>query len=81
MPETDFTPQTLAKRLQRLALEPERLRVAARRAHQLGRPQAAETLADLVEEIASMRGARPDQSASGKSASPFEVSDQDEAMS
>ncbi|WP_210432628.1 undecaprenyldiphospho-muramoylpentapeptide beta-N-acetylglucosaminyltransferase [Iodidimonas gelatinilytica] len=81
IPETDFTPQTLAKRLQRLALEPERLRVAARRAHQLGRPQAAETLADLVEEIASMRGVRPDQSASGKSASPFEVSDQDEAMS
>jgi len=44
-----FTPQELAKQMQKLALDPKALVNAARRSHGVGRPNAAEDLADLVE--------------------------------
>jgi len=44
-----FTPQELAKQMQKLALDPKALVNAARRSHGVGRPKAAEDLADLVE--------------------------------
>ena len=40
-----------AKQMQKLALDPKALINAARRAHGVGRPKAAEDLADLVERI------------------------------
>ncbi len=49
--QANFTPQELAKQMQKLALDPEALINAARRAHGVGRPRAAEDLADLVEQI------------------------------
>ncbi|KRB83072.1 UDP-N-acetylglucosamine--N-acetylmuramyl-(pentapeptide) pyrophosphoryl-undecaprenol N-acetylglucosamine transferase [Sphingomonas sp. Root710] len=49
--QANFTPQELAKQMQKLALDPKALVNAARRAHGVGRPNAAEDLADLVERI------------------------------
>lgn len=49
--QDNFTPQELAKQMQKLALDPKALINAARRAHGVGRPNAAEDLADLVERI------------------------------
>ncbi|MFP5454233.1 MAG: undecaprenyldiphospho-muramoylpentapeptide beta-N-acetylglucosaminyltransferase [Alphaproteobacteria bacterium] len=49
--QSNFTPQELAKQMQKLALDPQALINAARRAHGVGRPNAAEDLADLVERI------------------------------
>jgi UDP-N-acetylglucosamine--N-acetylmuramyl-(pentapeptide) pyrophosphoryl-undecaprenol N-acetylglucosamine transferase len=48
MTETEFTPETLAARLNTLLASPETLSAAAAAAHALGRPDAAELLADLV---------------------------------
>lgn len=61
MAQPDFTAPSLAKRLQKLALEPQRLRAAAGAALALGRPQAASALADLVEAaaLAERPGTRP----------------------
>ncbi len=52
IPQPEFTPQALAKQIQKLALEPRRLEEAARKARELGRPLAVISLANLVEETA-----------------------------
>jgi UDP-N-acetylglucosamine--N-acetylmuramyl-(pentapeptide) pyrophosphoryl-undecaprenol N-acetylglucosamine transferase len=49
--QENFTPQELAKQMQKLALDPKALINAAKRSHSVGRPNAAEDLADLVERI------------------------------
>jgi len=49
--QENFTPQELAKQMQKLALDPKALINAAKRAFGVGRPHAAEDLADLVERI------------------------------
>jgi len=51
--QSDFTPVNLAKQMQKLGLEPDALANAARRAWGVGRPDAAERLADLVERLAA----------------------------
>lgn len=56
MPETVFTPDALAARLADLLSAPQKLAAAAAAAHQLGRPDAAERLADLVLECAGING-------------------------
>jgi UDP-N-acetylglucosamine--N-acetylmuramyl-(pentapeptide) pyrophosphoryl-undecaprenol N-acetylglucosamine transferase len=49
--QSRFTPQELAKQMQKLALDPKALVNAAKRSRSVGRPDAAEALADLVESI------------------------------
>jgi len=49
--QENFTPQELAKQMQKLALDPQALINAAKRSRGVGRPNAAEELADLVERI------------------------------
>ena len=48
MEEADFTPAALAKLLQKLFRHPEQLESAAVAARAMGRPNAAEALADMV---------------------------------
>ncbi len=48
--QSAFTPVELAKQMQKLALDPQALANAARRALECGRPNATRDLADLVEE-------------------------------
>lgn len=50
-----FTPVELAKQMQKLGLEPRALANAAQRARSVGWPDAAERLADLVEELGYSR--------------------------
>ncbi len=52
IPQSAFTPQRLAKQMQKMALEPGALENAARRARDAGYPQATQALADLVESLA-----------------------------
>ena len=52
IPQSKFTPQQLAKQMQKLALEPGALENAAARARDAGYPQATQALADLVESLA-----------------------------
>lgn len=54
--QRDFTPAQLAKLLQGLMRDPQRLADAARAAQGVGRPQAAAELADLVERLIVARG-------------------------
>ena len=49
--QPSFTPAELAKQIQRMALEPGALEVAAERAAECGRPYATRDLADLVERV------------------------------
>lgn len=49
--QENFTPAELAKQMQKLALDPKALINAAKRAYGVGRPNASEDLADLVERI------------------------------
>jgi UDP-N-acetylglucosamine--N-acetylmuramyl-(pentapeptide) pyrophosphoryl-undecaprenol N-acetylglucosamine transferase len=51
IPQTQFTPIELAKQMQKLALDGPALSNAARCARSVGRPDAAERLADLVESL------------------------------
>ena len=51
IPQSSFTPQELAKQMQKLGLDTEGLELAAARARSCGRPDAARDLADLVESI------------------------------
>lgn len=53
IPQRSFTAVELAKQMQKLALEPGSLLNAAKRAWGCGRPDAAATLADLVESLGS----------------------------
>jgi UDP-N-acetylglucosamine--N-acetylmuramyl-(pentapeptide) pyrophosphoryl-undecaprenol N-acetylglucosamine transferase len=57
VPQAEFTPAALAKRLQKLLFNPARLDHAATRARVLGRPGAARNLADLIEWLARASGA------------------------
>lgn len=56
MSERDFTPAALAKVLAGLARTPERLQTAAAAARKAGRPDAARTLADAVEQMVLVSG-------------------------
>ncbi len=56
MPESVFTQAALAERIEALLAAPQRLVAAAAAAHALGRPDAAERLADLVIECANANG-------------------------
>ncbi len=58
VPEPKFSPAELAKLLQKLALKPEVLKDAAAAALSLGHPEAAERLADLIEDRALSRRAK-----------------------
>jgi UDP-N-acetylglucosamine--N-acetylmuramyl-(pentapeptide) pyrophosphoryl-undecaprenol N-acetylglucosamine transferase len=49
--QRQFTPQELAKQIQRLGLDTQGLALAAQRARSRGRPHAARDLADLVESL------------------------------
>ena len=49
--ESDFTPETLARQIEAIALDPEALANAAARSLSVGRPHAARDLADLVERV------------------------------
>jgi UDP-N-acetylglucosamine--N-acetylmuramyl-(pentapeptide) pyrophosphoryl-undecaprenol N-acetylglucosamine transferase len=59
IPQTRFTPAELAKQMQKLALEPGALTNAAGRARSVGRPDAAQALADLVESLGEGPGMTP----------------------
>ena len=52
IPQSAFTPQRLAKQMQKMALEPGALENAAGRARDAGYPNATKDLADLVESLA-----------------------------
>lgn len=51
IPQTEFTPETLARQIQAIALNPEALANAAARSLSVGRPHAARDLADLAERV------------------------------
>ncbi|MDZ3832640.1 MAG: undecaprenyldiphospho-muramoylpentapeptide beta-N-acetylglucosaminyltransferase [Sphingopyxis sp.] len=51
-PQPQFTPANVAKQIQRLALEPGAIELAAEQAASCGLPEATRTLADLVESFA-----------------------------
>ena len=53
-----FTPERLAEEIAKLAAEPDRLGAMARAAKQLGTINAAETLAELVLQVAGLKGER-----------------------
>jgi UDP-N-acetylglucosamine--N-acetylmuramyl-(pentapeptide) pyrophosphoryl-undecaprenol N-acetylglucosamine transferase len=50
--QAQFTPETLARQIEALSLDPEALANAANRALSVGRPHAARDLANLVEQVA-----------------------------
>jgi len=52
IPQDEFTPETLARQIEALAEDPQALANAAARSLSVGRPHAAQELADLVERIA-----------------------------
>jgi UDP-N-acetylglucosamine--N-acetylmuramyl-(pentapeptide) pyrophosphoryl-undecaprenol N-acetylglucosamine transferase len=56
IPNAEFTPAALAARLVNLLADPAPLAAAAAEAHALGRPDAAERLADLVVRLAPANG-------------------------
>jgi UDP-N-acetylglucosamine--N-acetylmuramyl-(pentapeptide) pyrophosphoryl-undecaprenol N-acetylglucosamine transferase len=56
VPQLEFTPAVLAERLIALFADPDGLAAAARAAEQLGRPDAARRLADLVATAADSNG-------------------------
>jgi len=56
VPQSDLTPARLASELAALAADPARLAATAAAARSVGRPDAVERLADLVETIAAGRG-------------------------
>jgi UDP-N-acetylglucosamine--N-acetylmuramyl-(pentapeptide) pyrophosphoryl-undecaprenol N-acetylglucosamine transferase len=51
IPQTEFTPERLARQIEAIALDPQALANAAARALSVGRPHAARDLADLVERV------------------------------
>ena len=60
IPQDRFTAVELAKQMQKLALDPDALANAAGRAKAIGKPDAARSLADLVERIGRHPGADPE---------------------
>ncbi len=69
LPEAEFTPVELAKRLQHLLRRPSQLADAAIAAARLGRPDAAKALADMVERLAPRKSNAP--SGGGDKEIPF----------
>jgi UDP-N-acetylglucosamine--N-acetylmuramyl-(pentapeptide) pyrophosphoryl-undecaprenol N-acetylglucosamine transferase len=63
LPESAFTPESLAARLGAWLSSPDTLSRAAAAARTLGRPEATRALADLVEELGARRRLRPKDSA------------------
>ncbi len=59
IPQSQFTPNELAKQMQKLGLDPAALENAAGRARACGMPEAASDLADLVESLDAPRAAVP----------------------
>ncbi len=57
--QKDFTPAELAKQIQKIALTPGALGNAAARARAVGRPNAAEDLADMVQQLVGHEVSRP----------------------
>lgn len=57
IPQREFTPESLARCLKTLLAEPEGLVAAAEKARALGRPDAAATLADVIERLTGSDGA------------------------
>ena len=57
--QPDFTPARLARQIEEIAGDPDALANAAGRSLSVGRPRAAEELADLVERIAAGDGPAP----------------------
>ena len=53
IPQGQFTPETLARQIEALAVDSDALATAANRALSVGRPHAARDLADLVERVAN----------------------------
>lgn len=53
IPQSEFTPEALARQVEALVADPQALANAAARALSVGRPRAASDLADLVERIAN----------------------------
>ena len=51
IPQDEFTPETLARQIEAIAMDPEALANAAARSLSVGRPHAARDLADLVERV------------------------------
>jgi UDP-N-acetylglucosamine--N-acetylmuramyl-(pentapeptide) pyrophosphoryl-undecaprenol N-acetylglucosamine transferase len=51
IPQTEFTPEVLARQIEAIAGDPQALSNAAERALSVGRPHATSDLADLVERI------------------------------
>ncbi|MDQ3245602.1 MAG: undecaprenyldiphospho-muramoylpentapeptide beta-N-acetylglucosaminyltransferase [Pseudomonadota bacterium] len=52
VPQSEFTPESLARQIEALAADPDALANAAARSLSVGRPHAARDLADLVERVA-----------------------------
>ena len=79
VPQAEFTPPELAKRIQRLVTVPGRLVEAAAAARTLGRPEAARRLADLVDVVAGGNdpgrylGRRPANAGTAMTARPANV--------
>lgn len=65
MSEAELTASALAKRLQNLLRNPQQLGVAAQAAHGLGRPDAAKSLADMVERLAPHKSEHPKRGGGG----------------
>jgi len=59
IPQAEFTPEMLARQIEALAADPEALANAAARALSVGRPRAAQDLADLVERVANKQSPLP----------------------
>ena len=51
IPQTEFTPQVLARQIEAMAADPQALSNAASRSLSVGKPHAARDLADLVERV------------------------------
>lgn len=59
IPQSEFTPEMLARQIEALAADPQALANAAARALSVGRPRAAQDLADLVERVANKQSPLP----------------------
>ena len=55
---SEFTAKTLAKVLQRMARHPDEVWTAAEQSRKIGKPYAANDLADIVERLAIVKGDR-----------------------
>ena len=56
VPESKLTPQSLAQQVETVFMQPDAARQMAHAALSTGKPDAAEHLADLVEDLAQRKG-------------------------